>query len=312
MQEVTIVDTSPRDGPVGLPQINTEGKISLANSLIKSGITKIDCAGFTHPRIRPEYSDAEKVINSIDKRPGVTIIGLAPNEIACRRALSTNIDEIGILISVSETFNQIVLGTNVNQTLFKTIPAIIETCKGKGKKIRAYLLTAFYCHFEGKIPVSSVIALISKLSFLGVSEISLVDTPGMANPRQVKENVKALLDLKLETKFAAHFHDTRGMALANCIAAFESGIRIFDAAISGLSGTPYGAPKMNVGSWNVPTEDLVYMFEQMGIDTGVDIERISESARLAQQICECELFGHMIKASRAFQRENHPITLIPN
>jgi hydroxymethylglutaryl-CoA lyase len=309
MAEITIVDTSPRDGPVGVSKIKTDGKVALANSLMECGITKIDCVAFTHPRIRPEYSDAEKVISTIDKRPGVSIIGLAPNEIACRRALSTNIDEIGILISVSEAFNKSVLGTGVNKTLYKTVPAIIQLCKEKSKKIRAYLLSSFFCQFEGKIPVTNIVALTSKLSFLGVNEISLVDTAGMANPRQVKETVKALLDLQLPTHFAVHFHDTHGMGLANCLAAFESGIHIFDTAIGGLSGTPYGAPNMEVGSWNVPTEDLVYMFDQMGIDTGINMDAVRESAKLAQTISGRDLAGHLMKANTAFLLENFPTAL---
>ena len=310
--EVTIVDTSPRDGPVGLPKIRTHEKVALANSLMESGVTKIDCVGFTHPRIRPEYADAEKVANSIDKRPGVTIIGMAPNEIACRRALNTSVDEIGVLVSVSETFNMSVLGISVRKTLFKTIPAIIQACIEEGKTIRAFLLSAFWCQFEGRVEINSILELVSKLSFLGVNEISLVDTPGLANPWQVKKTIGALLGLGLETKFAVHFHNTRGMGLANCLSAYEAGIRIFDTAVGGLSGTPYGAPTMEVGYWNVPTEDLVYMFDQIGVNTGIDIDAIAESVKLAQKIAGRELPGHLLKAREAFVPSNFPNALALN
>ena len=310
--EVTIVDTSPRDGPVGLPKIRTHEKVALANSLMESGVTKIDCVGFTHPRIRPEYADAEKVVNSIDKRPGVTILGMAPNEIACRRALNTSVDEIGVLVSVSETFNMSVLGISVRKTLFKTIPAIIQACIEEGKTIRAFLLSAFGCQFEGRVEINSIVELVSKLSFLGVNEISLVDTPGLANPWQVKKTIGALLDLGLETNFAVHFHNTRGMGLANCLSAYEAGIRIFDTAIGGLSGEPYGAPTMEVGYWNVPTEDLVYMFDQIGVNTGIDIDAIAESVKLAQKIAGRELAGHLLKAKKAFVPSNFPNTLAVN
>ncbi len=310
--EVTIVDTSPRDGPVGLPKIRTHEKIALANSLMESGVTKIDCVGFLHPRIRPEYADAEKVVNSIDKRPGVTIIGMAPNEIACRRALNTKVDEIGVLASPSETFNRSVLGIGVRKTLFKTIPAIIQACVEEGKTVRVFLLSTFCCQFEGRVPVGSIVELASKLSFLGVNEISLVDTPGMANPRQVKEVVKALLDLRLEANFAVHFHNTWGMGLTNCLSAYEAGIRTFDTAIGGLSGTPYGTPKMEVGSWNVPTEDLAYMFDQIGVNTGIDLEAIAETAKLAQKIAGRELAGHLLKARTAFEPSNFPNALALN
>ncbi len=310
--EVTIVDTSPRDGPVGLPKIRTHEKVALANSLMESGVTKIDCVGFTHPRIRPEYADAEKVVNSIDKRPGVTILGMAPNEIACRRALNTRVDEIGVLVSVSETFNMSVLGISVRKTLFKTIPAIIQACIEEGKTIRAFLLSAFGCQFEGRVEINSILELVSKLSFLGVNEISLVDTPGLANPWQVKKTIGALLGLGLETNFAVHFHNTRGMGLANCLSAYEAGIRIFDTAVGGLSGTPYGAPTMEVGYWNVPTEDLVYMFDQIGVNTGIDIDAIAESVKLAQKIAGRELPGHLLKARKAFVPSNFPDALALN
>ena len=279
---------------------------------MESGVTKIDCVGFTHPRIRPEYADAEKVINSIDKRPGVTIIGMAPNEIACRRALNTSVDEIGVLVSVSETFNRSVLGISVKKTLFKTIPAIIQACIEEGKTTRAFLLSAFWCQFEGRMEINSIVELVSKLSFLGVNEISLVDTPGLANPWQVKKTIGALLELGLETNFAVHFHNTRGMGLANCLSAYEAGIRIFDTAVGGLSGTPYGAPKMEVGCWNVPTEDLIYMFDQIGVNTGIDIDAIAESAKLAQKIAGRELPGHLLKAREAFVPSNFPNALALN
>jgi len=304
--EITIVDTSPRDGPVGLPKIRTREKVALVNSLMESGLTKIDCVGFTHPRIIPEYADAEKVVGAIDKRPGVTIMGMAPNEIACRRALNTSVDEIGVLVSASETFNQLVLGISVRKTLFKTIPAIVEACVEEGKTIRAFLLSAFWCQFEGKVDINSVVDLASKLSFLGINEISLVDTPGLANPRQVQEVIKVLRGLGLEANIAVHFHNTRGMGLVNCLAAYEAGIRIFDTAIGGLSGTPYGAPKMEVGSWNVPTEDLVYLFDQIGVNTGIDIEAIAESVKLAQKIAGRELAGHLLNATKAFVPSNFP------
>jgi hydroxymethylglutaryl-CoA lyase len=304
MAEVTIVDTGPRDGPVSFPKMRTQDKVLLANSLIASGVMKIDCVAFTHPRIRPEYADAEKVVEVLDKRPGLAVIGLAPNEVACRRALNTDVDEIGVLVSVSETFNQSVLGCGVRKTLYKTIPAIIQACKEKGKKTRAFLLSAFWCQFEGCVELSSIIELTSKLAYLGIDEISLVDTPGLANPRQVKKITKDLLGLGLEANLAVHFHNTRGLGLTNCLAAYEAGVRIFDTAIGGISGTPYGAPTMALGSWNVPTEDLIYLFEQIGINTGIDIDAIAESAQLAQDITGRELPGHLLRARKAFVPSN--------
>jgi hydroxymethylglutaryl-CoA lyase len=306
MADVTIVDTSPRDGPVAFPKIRTSEKVALTNSLVQSGVSKIDCVAFTHPRIRPEFADAEEVINSLNKKPEVTIIGLAPNEIACRRALSTNVDEIGTLIAASESFNMAVLGISIRETLFKTLPAIFQACLEKRKTIRVYLLTAFCCQYEGRIQVKDIVELASKLAFMGVNEISLVDTAGMANPQQVKETIGALQDLNLEANLAVHFHNTRGLGLVNCLAAYEAGIRIFDTAIGGLTGAPFGAPKMDVGSWNVPTEDLVYLFQEIGVNTGINLDAIVDSVKLAQKIAGRDLAGHVLKARTAFEISNFP------
>ena len=306
MADVTIVDTSPRDGPVAIPEIRTSEKIALAKSLMQSGLTKIDCVAFTHPRIRPENADAEEVLNALDKKPEVTIIGLAPNEIACRRALNTNVDEIGTLVAASESFNSSVLGISIKETLFKILPAIFQACLEKGKTIRVYLLAAFYCQYEGRVSIKDIVELTSKLAFMGVNEISLVDTPGMANPKQVKETIAALIDLGLDANLAVHFHNTRGLGLVNCLAAYEAGIRIFDTAIGGLSGPPFGAPKMEVGSWNIPTEDLVYLFQEIGINTGISLDAIVNTVKFAQKLARRELSGHVLNARTAFEVSNFP------
>jgi hydroxymethylglutaryl-CoA lyase len=306
MADVTIVDSSPRDGPVALPRISTSEKIALTKSLLQSGLTKIDCVAFTHPRIRSEYADAEKVIHALDRVPGVNIIGIAPNEIACRRALSTDINEIGTLVAASESFNRSVLGISIRETLYKTFPAIFQACMEKGKTIRVYLLAAFCCQYEGKVPIKDIVELASKLAYMGANEISLVDTSGQANPKQVKETIEALQGLNLEANLAVHFHNTRGLGLVNCLAAYEAGVRIFDTAIGGLSGTPFGAPKMEVGSWNVPTEDLVYLFHEIGVDTGIDPDAIVESVKFAQKLARQELAGHVLNARTAFESSNFP------
>ena len=306
MTDVTIVDTSPRDGPVAIPEIRTAEKVALAKRLMQSGLTKIDCVAFTHPRIRPEFADAEEVIDALDKKPEVTIIGLAPNEIACRRALNTKVDEIGTLVAASESFNRAVMGISIKETLFKTLPAIFQACFEKGKTIRVYLLAAFCCQYEGRVPIKDLVELVTKLAFMGVNEISLVDSPGMVNPKQVKETIAALIDLDLDANLAVHFHNTRGLGLVNCLAAYEAGIRIFDAAIGGLSGPPFGAPKMEVGSWNIPTEDLVYLFQEIGVNTGISLDAIANAVKFAQKLARRELSGHVLDAREAFEVSNFP------
>jgi len=304
--EIKIVDTSPRDGPVALPHIETPEKVALANQLIQSGSLKLDCAAFTHPRIKAEYADAEKVVNALNKRPGVSLIGIAPNEIASRRALNTQVDEIGILLAASESFNHVLLGQNLRTTLYKTIPAIIQACREKGKKTRAYLGAAFHCPYDGRVPLKDLGDLVNKLLFLGVDEISLVDTIGMANPKQVKETLTFLKDHSHQTRLAVHFHNTRGLGIANCLAAYDAGIRTFDTAIGGLSGTPFGVPKMGIGCWNIPTEDLVFLFSEMGIMSGINLEALLDAVRLAQQIAGQDLQGHILNARDSFVSSNFP------
>jgi len=300
MADVTIVDCGPRVGLSSLPKVRTSDKVVLTNSLIKSGVTKIDCVAFTHPRLRPEYADAEKVIKALGKKPEATIIGMAPNEIACRRALSTDIDEISTLVAASESFNRSVLGYSIRETLHKTFPTIFQACMEKGKPIRVYIVSAFGCQYEGKVPIRNVVDLTSKLAFMGVNEISLVDTTAMANPKLVKQTITALHELNLETNLAVHFHNTRGLGMVNCLAAYETGIRIFDTAIGGLSGTPFGVPKTDIGCWEVSTEDLVYLFNEIGVETGIDLGALVDSVKFTQKLAGRELPGHMLKAGNAF------------
>ena len=295
--EVTIVDCGPRDGlPVVSRQVSAADKIRLINGLAKSGITKIDCVAFTHPRLIPENSDAEDVMEKLEKTPDVTYIGLVPSEIGCRRAVLTDIDEIVTLVAVSEEFNRVALGLGIKETLNKVLPTIFEAASKGEKSIRTYVLAAFGCPYSGKVMTDEVIEMVSRLCFMGAKEISLLDSTGMADPKQVKEILGELLGLNLNVNLAVHFHDTRGTGLVNCMAAYEAGVRIFDTAIGGLSGTPFGAPDLDMGYWNIPTEDMVHLFEQMGVNTGVDLELLLESVKLAEDLAGRSLPGHILKA----------------
>jgi hydroxymethylglutaryl-CoA lyase len=172
---------------------------------------------------------------------------------------------------------------------------------GKGKALRAYILTAFGCPFAGKVDPETVVQVAIKLSHLGVKEISLLDSTGMANPIQVKSLVKAILDLNLPSKLAVHFHNTRNSAMANCIAAYEAGVRIFDSAISGLSLPLFGSFESDLGFWNVPTEDLVNLFEEMGIDTGIDMAPLLKCVEAAERLAKRPLHGHLLR-TKAFSK----------
>ncbi len=312
-EHITIVEVSPRDGlPAVCAGVSTADKIMYIDALINAGLTQIEVAAFTHPRLIPENADAEKVVSGIRKKAGVTTIGLVPNEIGCRRALVTEIDEILTIIATTDIFNQFNTGKTRRQSLYKVIPSIFEAAAAEGKKSRTYLMTAFGCPYTGKIPCEEIIQLFLRLSCMGAKEVTLLDSTGMANPRQVKELVRQVMDLKTGTSLAVHFHNTKGTALTNCVAAYEAGARTFYSSVGGLSGTPSGAMELVFGYWNVPTEDIVHLFEEMGIHTGINIEHLLECVKMAESLAGKTLPGHLLRAgpNSRLLKPPDPTTLI--
>jgi len=300
--QVNIVEVSPRDGlPAVCENLSTADKIKYINKLSETGLRKIECAAFTHPRLLPQGYDVEKLIEGISKKPDVTYVGLVPNEIGCRRAVITQIDEILVLLAASDTFNKINLGRTLKESLNKVLPAVLDAAVKNARSVRVYIMTAFGCPYTGKISPEVIPQLLQKLSYMGASEIVLVDSTGMANPKTVKSTIGTLLDLQLDINLAVHFHNTRGTAIANCVAAYDAGIRIFDTSLCGMSATPYGVSELDIGYWNVPTEDLAHLFEEMGIKTGIDLEKLLDCARLAEKMAGIPLPGHLLSAGPASQ-----------
>jgi hydroxymethylglutaryl-CoA lyase len=305
--EVTIVEVSPRDGlPAVCEGPSTADKIMYINKLSETGIKKIECVSFTHPRLLPKDYDAEKLIEGITKNSGVIYTGLVPNEIGCRRALITKIDEILILVAASDTFNKLNSGRTLKESLNKILPALMNAAANNNRGIRIYIMTAFGCPYTGKIRPEEIRDLLLKLSYLGATEIVLVDSTGMANPKTVKDTIHFLQDLNLDINLAVHFHNTRGTAIANCVAAYDAGIRIFDTSLGGLSATPYGAIELDFGYWNVPTEDLVHLFEEMGIPTGIDLDKLLDCVKLAEKLAGKPLPGHLLRANLSSRLADMP------
>ncbi len=209
--------------------------------------------------------------------------------------MCTAIDELSLLISVSDYFNRMNTGRSLHETLNK-VPTIFDMAREKGKTVRVFLFTAFGCPYTGAVPPEDVIRMVMKLSYMGAREISLLDATGMANPKQVKSLIRSLLELKLPSELAVHFHNTRNSAIANCVAAYEAGIRIFDTAVSGLSRSLYGAAELDIGYWNVPTEDLVHLFEEMGVSTGINIDLLLKCVENAEKMTGKSLPGHLLRA----------------
>jgi len=294
---VTIIECAPRDGLSALAsKVATADKSRFIEVLAASGLTTIDCVSFHHPRLNPKHADAEQVMERVEKKSGTKYLGLVPDEIGCRRALTTAIDGVVTLVAVSERFLQEMLGQSIKERLNKTIPSIFESARNGGKSTNVYVQTAFGCPFSGTVPPELVIDMASRLAYLGADRLSFVDNPGAATPKQVKSLMSEIVQLGLDVELSVHFHDVRGTALANCIAAYEVGIRSFDTAIGGLSRALIGAPTTDIGLSNVPTEDLVHVLESMGVDTGIDMDALLRSVEVAEKLAGGPLPGHILRA----------------
>ncbi|MBA2875364.1 hydroxymethylglutaryl-CoA lyase [Thermaerobacillus caldiproteolyticus] len=290
-QRVTIKEVGPRDGLQNEETtIATEDKITWINQLSKTGLTYIEITSFVHPKWIPQLADALEVATRIERVPGVTYAALVPNMKGLEKALTAQVNEVSVFMSASETHNR----KNINKSIEDTFPVlkeVVKVAKQEGKTVRGYVSTVFGCPYEGVISVDQVINVSEKLFEMGIDELSLGDTIGVATPRQVQEILEQLLKRFPKEKLAMHFHDTRGTALANVLASLEMGMTTFDSSLGGLGGCPY-APG---ASGNVATDDLVYMLQGMGISTGLHVERLTEAALFIQSKIGRPLPSHYLQ-----------------
>jgi hydroxymethylglutaryl-CoA lyase len=297
-----IQEVSTRDGfQIEAEFIPTEAKVALIDQLSRSGLAKIEVTSFTSPKAIPNLRDAEEVMRGISRVPGVEYTVLVPNVKGCERALSCQVDEINLVMSASDTHGLANLRMTPEQSLLQ-FREIINVSQGSGVFINASLSTAFGCPFEGAVAESRVCGLIQRLLDIGVQGITLCDTTGMADPAQVARISSEALQRWPDAVFTAHFHNTRGMGLANALAALNAGIERFDASLGGLGGCPY-APG---ASGNICTEDLVHMFQRMGLDTGVDLDALLDVASLLPELVNHEVPGAVLKAGKADRRYPKP------
>jgi hydroxymethylglutaryl-CoA lyase len=290
-KQVTIKEVGPRDGLQNEKAfIETEDKIAWVNKLSQTGLTYIEITSFVNPKWIPQLSDAAEVAAKIKKEKGITYAALVPNLKGLEGALAANVDEVSVFMSASETHNR----KNINKSIAETFPVLQEVviqAKNAGKTVRGYVSTVFGCPYEGAIDVEQVIKVADKLFEMGIDELSLGDTIGVANPRQVQEVLEEIFKRFPKEKLAMHFHNTRGTALANVLASLEMGITTFDSALGGLGGCPY-APG---ASGNLATDDLLYMLDGMGIETGVKMEQLVEAALFIQEKLGRKLNSHFIQ-----------------
>ncbi|KIN38154.1 Hydroxymethylglutaryl-CoA lyase [Bacillus subtilis] len=278
-KKVTIKEVGPRDGLQNEPVwIATEDKIIWINQLSRTGLSYIEITSFVHPKWIPALRDATDVAKGIDREKGVTYAALVPNQRGLENALEGGIDEACVFMSASETHNR----KNINKSTSESLH-ILKQVNNDAQKAnlttRAYLSTVFGCPYEKDVPIEQVIRLSEALFEFGISELSLGDTIGAANPAQVETVLEALLARFPANQIALHFHDTRGTALANMVTALQMGITVFDGSAGGLGGCPY-APG---SSGNAATEDIVYMLEQMDIKTNVKLEKLLSAAKWIEE-----------------------------
>ncbi len=277
---IKIVEVGLRDGLQNENVIiNTKDKVYLVESLIKSGVSNIELTSFVNPKIIPQLSDAESLLEEVPWDNNITYSALVPNIKGFERAKQTKLKGITVFVSASESHNR----ANVNCSIDESLKKIEEICliaKNKEIKIRGIIAVSFGCPFEGDIPDKNLLGIVSRLHEMGCNEIALADTIGVADPKQVYDIFNLIGEKIPGLIMAAHLHDTNKRALANILAAIQAGVEIFDSAIGGLGGCPF-APG---ATGNVSTEDLVFMFNKMGINTGIDIKKLLDCITILEKL----------------------------
>lgn len=296
-KKVHIREVGPRDGLQNESSfIQTKDKIEWIDLLSDTGLKYIEVTSFVNPSWIPSLSDAESVAKQISKSPEVTYAALVPNMKGLNRAIENGIDEISVFISASETHNK----KNINKTISETEIVLSEVVKeslSNQKTVRGYISTVFGCPYEGKVEIDQITRLADSLFDMGINELSLGDTIGIATPLQVKYVLETFLKRYPSDSIAMHFHNTRGTALANVLASLEMGISKFDSSLGGLGGCPY-APG---ASGNLATDDLNYMLTNMGIQTNIDSDKLNTAALFIQNKLQKPLESHTMKNSSSQQ-----------
>jgi hydroxymethylglutaryl-CoA lyase len=295
---VTMREVGTRDGIQSLGAfVPTEQKIEMANRLAQTGLTRIEVTSFVSPKAVPQMADAEQVMAGIERVAGVAWEPLVPNVRGTERCLATRPDRVMVVLAASDTFNMKNIRMSIEDSL-KNVGEIVTLANTAQVPVTAGIATSFGCPFEGEVPEDRLISIIGRLLDLGADEVMIADTTGMANPLQVERTIGRVRDRWPEVPFALHFHNTRGMGLANVVAGLKAGVSIFDASVGGIGGCPF-APK---ATGNVSTEDVVHMLHEMGIETGIDLDALIACAERMGEILGGELPGQVMKAGPRSRR----------
>jgi len=289
---VRVVEVGGRDGLQNEARaVSADEKVRFLDLLTDAGLTTIEVGSFVRPDRIPQLADTEEVFRRVRKAPGVRYVSLVPNEKGLERAMAAGVRDIAVFTAASDTFNRKNINMGVDESLALQRP-VVERAKRDGLWVRGYVSTVFGCPYEGKVAPERVRDVSMALADMGADEISLGDTIGVGTPRQVETVVGLVAERLPIEKLALHLHDTRGTALANVLAGLGMGVSIFDSSAGGLGGCPY-APG---ASGNLSTEDLLYMLDGMGIDTGVDLAKVVEASRFIARALGRELPSRYLQA----------------
>ncbi len=298
-EKVIFCEVGPRDGLQNEPSVlPVEKKLALIEGAADAGVRIIEMGSFMNPKAVPQMADTDEVARKLKKKPGVEYRALVANLKGVERALASGITKVKLVLSASEAHAMANLKKTIAQ-LLEGFKECAEFAAANGVEVSGAISTAFGCPFEGTVPARKVLGIASKMRSLGLTELSLSDTTGMANPRQVYDLSSEAMKEFPDVRWFLHFHNTRGMALANTVAGLQAGVTRFDASLAGLGGCPY-APG---ASGNIASEDMIHMFHEMGIETGIDLDKI---VALAKRLSEWT--GH---ADSAILRAGTNAELVP-
>lgn len=275
--QVRIVEVGPRDGLQNEKAVTTAAKVALINALSASGLTTIEAGSFVSPKWVPQMADSGEVMAQIKRTTGVTYSALTPNLKGFELAMAAGADEVAVFGAASEAFSQKNINCSIDESLERFAP-VMAAAKAANIRVRGYVSCVLGCPYQGEVPVSDVVRVAKALYDMGCYEISLGDTIGVGTPLQAQQMLAAVAEAVPMENLALHFHNTYGQALANLAMCLPLGVSVIDSAVAGLGGCPYAKG----ASGNVATEDVLYMLQGMGIETGIDLEQIIDAG---QAIC---------------------------
>ncbi|AUT58310.1 hydroxymethylglutaryl-CoA lyase [Paraburkholderia terrae] len=271
-QAVKIVEVGPRDGLQNEKEfVPTEVKIELINRLSAAGFRNVEAASFVSPKWVPQMADGADVMAGIERRAGTIYSVLTPNLRGLEGAVAARADEIVIFGAASEAFSQKNINCSIAESIERFMP-VAQAAKDKGLRIRGSVSCSLGCPYQGDVPVASVVDVVERFAALGCDEIDIADTIGVGTPKRTREVFAAVTQVFPRERLSGHFHDTYGQALANIYAALQEGIEIFHASVAGLGGCPYAKG----ATGNVATEDVLYLMNGLGIETGIDLAKVVE------------------------------------